>query len=559
MERSRTRLTAVVAAGVALVASLGLAPTLASGATGDGDTAVVVTAGSVQEAAERVERFGGVVDRELELIEGVAATIAAPAAEELAQLADVRVVADEPVAFQATREATTSQVNAVRDQVDVMNPPEWWDAQAGAGVGVALVDTGVAEHPGLDGRVIHGPDYSDEGDGIDRYGHGTFMAGLIAGADTGTDEGPTGLAPGAHVVSVKVAGEDGVTTLSTVLDAIGWVVTHQEDHGIRVLNLSIGVRTMAAPESDPLVAAVQAAWSSGLTVVTPSGNYGADEVTSPGRDPWAITVGAVGASDGVSVPDWSGHGRVSREHQPDVLAPGVSVVSLRAEDSTADVEHPEARVGEDHFRGSGTSMSVGLVSGAVATLLEHRQWATPDDVKGALVDTSQPVDGARAGLVDLAGADEADASDDWNQRHPISFKRPPGYGGNQMPWADRDAPGPETTWQRIRWMDDEWQRIRWMDGQWQRIRWMDDGEWQRIRWMDDGEWQRIRWMDDEWQRIRWMEANFARIRWMDTNFARIRWMEDDWQRIRWMDDGWGDEAWTANEWDATIWADQSAP
>ncbi len=529
MARSRTRLTAVVAAAVVLVASLGLAPTLAAGpATVDAQQAVVVTAGSVQEAAEQVERLGGVVDRELELVGGVAATVAAPVAQELSALAGVEVVADEPVSFQSAGEATSSQVHAVRDQLELMNPPEWWDAQAGAGVGVALVDTGVTEGSGLDGRVAHGPDYSDEGDGVDRYGHGTFMAGLIAGADTGTGEGPTGMAPSAHVVSVKVAGEDGATTLSTVLEAIGWVVTNQDDYGIRVLNLSIGVRTNAAPESDPLIAAAQAAWSSGLTVVTASGNLGAGEVTSPGRDAWAITAGSVAATeDGLTVPDWSGHGRVTREHQPEVLAPGVSVVSLRAEGSTADVDFPDARVGEDHFRGSGTSMSAALVSGAVATLLEHRPLATPDDVKGALVDTVRRVDGARAGLVDVAGADEADPSDDWHQRHPISFKLPPGHRGNQMPWADRDAPGPETTWQRIRWMDGEWQRIRWMDG--------------------------------EWQRIRWMEADFARIRWMDTNFTRIRWMEDHWQRIRWMHDGWDDEAWTANEWDATIWVDQSAP
>ena len=552
----RTRLTAVLAV-VALMASLGWAPGAA--ATPDGARDVVVTAGSAGQAAAQVERLGGIVDRELELVGGVAATVSHDAAERLERLPGVTVVADEPVEFQSAGATSTAQDGALRDQLSLMNPPEWWDEQAGSGVGVALVDTGVAERSGLEGRVVHGPDYTDEGDGLDRYGHGTFMAGLIAGDDPGTGEGPTGLAPGAHVVSVKVAGEDGATTLSTVLDAIGWVVTKQDEYGIQVMNLSIGVRTNAAPQSDPLVAAVHAAWSSGLTVVVPSGNHGEGEVTSPGRAPYAITVGSVaGAADGVTVPDWSGRGRVSRSQQPDLLAPGVSVVSLRAEGSTADVEHPDARVSDDHFLGSGTSMSVGLVSGAVAALLEHRQWATPDDVKGALVDTTRPVDGARAGLVDIAAADAAPPRDDWHQRHPIGSGRPPGLRGNQMPWADRDAPSPETTWQRIRWMDDEWQRIRWMDGEWQRIRWMSDDEWQRIRWMDD-EWQRIRWMDDEWQRIRWMEANFARIRWMDTHLTRIRWMESDWQRIRWMDDSWGDEAWTANEWDATIWADQSAP
>src|SRR5207248_4724275 len=92
-------------------------------------------------------------------------------------------------------------------QVGAVDPGPSWGADAGAGIGVALVDTGVVDSPDLAGRIVRGPDLSGEGDGIDRYGHGTFMAGLIAG----NRPAHKGVAPAARIVSVKVAGADGST------------------------------------------------------------------------------------------------------------------------------------------------------------------------------------------------------------------------------------------------------------------------------------------------------------------------------------------------------------
>jgi serine protease AprX len=528
MGQTTQRVAGSVIALVALFAALVTpngpwGPAVAEASTG----AYLVTAGSAEAAAGAVHDVGGTVTTELELVGGVAATLDAPAATTLARLQDVTVVADQELAFQSVTTTAESEADLdLRDQLAWLHPGALWDLEEGAGVGVALIDTGVAPTADLDDRLIHGPDYTDEDDGLDRYGHGTFMAGLIAGDGTSPgSDGPTGIAPAAHVVSVKVAGADGRTSLSTLLEAIGWVVTNQDEYGIRVLNLSIGARMDAAPQADPLARAVEAAWASGITVVTASGNLGDGEVTSPGHSPWAITAGAVDTTTGitageVALADWSGAARVTSLYKPDLLAPGASVVSLRAPDSTIDVDHPEARVGDQYFRGSGTSMSTALVSGAVASLLDDRAWATPDDVKGALTSTGRPVADSQAVLVDLEAADASRPDDDWQQRHPVTVAP-----SRAVQLAQRDAPGPEVTWQRVRWMDDQWQRVRWMD--------------------------------DQWQRVRWMDANFTRVRWMDANFTRVRWMDGDWARVRWMSERWtGTDTWTASDWDAAIWTDQ---
>ena len=145
----------------------------------------------------------------------------------------------------------------VDTQIAALDPPAGWSPDAGRGVAVALVDTGVTDTPDLHGsRLVRGPDLSGEGDGIDHYGHGTFMAGLIAGdgsASAGASTQHFGVAPGATLVSVKVAGADGSTTVSRIIAGIGWVVSHRDTYGIGVLNLSFGVDAPDALRVQPAV------------------------------------------------------------------------------------------------------------------------------------------------------------------------------------------------------------------------------------------------------------------------------------------------------------------
>ena len=497
-------------------------PVSAGSASRDTSVPVIVMAGSVEAANHAVLRHGGLVEGELPLIGAVSARVQPESVAAIERSTGVAVTPDETITLSADDFAGTQSRSV---QLEALNVGPGWAPNAGAGVGVALIDTGVAQTADLSGRVVLGPDLSGEADGTDRYGHGTFMAGLIAGdGSASTDETVHyGTAPGAHIVSVKVAGRDGATSLSKVLEGIGWAVNNRKHHSIGVLSLSLGVVTPRSPQADPLSAAVEAAWASGLVVVAASGNEGSGTVTSPGRDPWVITVGASDTNGTVTttddtVPAWSGSGKVTSVRKPELLAPGNSVVSLRAPGSLVDETYPEARVGDAYFRGSGTSMAAASAAGAAAILLQHHPEATPDDVKGALIAAGDPMKGTTAKAIDISGADAAHANPDWLQRHPVAAK---GLGGqlkgNEMPWAG------------FRWAGDTWRPVRWVDGEWVGFRWADE------------QWAGFRWADERWAGFRWADEQWVGFRWADEQWAGFRWADERWAGFRWAQAMWGDD------------------
>ncbi len=294
----------------------------------------------------------------------------------------------------------------------------------GKGVGVALVDTGVVPVAGLtSGNVVNGPDLSLDNSSLslghlDGFGHGTHMAGIIAGND-GTSSGFTGVAPGATLVNIKTGASSGAVDVSQVIAGIDWVVQHHSDPGlnIRVINLSYGTNGTQAYTSDPLAAAVERAWRAGIVVVVAGGNSGSDQpsLDNPATDPYVIAVGADdtnGTSSSLddTVPTFSSQGSSTRH--VDLVAPGQSIVSLRDPGSVIDTEYPKAVVDTRYFKGSGTSQAAAVVSGAVALLLQERPSLTPDQVKALLVDTASPMPKASvrsrgAGLLNVAAASVA--------------------------------------------------------------------------------------------------------------------------------------------------------
>lgn len=488
---------------VALVIALGvMASTLA--ASGAAPVApptgpavdVLVWGGTDEAAVAAVQRAGGEVHGRVPVVGGVATRLDARQRDAVRR-AGLHVSDDASLSVSSI---DTETVRAADVQLDAVNVGADWDASAGAGVGVALIDTGVTEVADLAGRVIAGPDLSGEGTSADRHGHGTFMAGLIAG-DGSLSAGGTphrGVAPGAHVVSVKVAGADGTTSLSKLLDAIGWVIDNAEVHSIRVLNLSVSVPPLSQSYlADPLSAAVEAAWSSGITVVAASGNDG-PQVSSPGRDPWIITVGAVDtagttAADDDTVPSWSGRATSVFGAKPELLAPGVSVVSLLAPQSAL-ADAGVTTVDGHYLRGSGTSMAAAMTSGAVAVLTERHLDATPDDYKGALVGTRRPIAGELGGMLDLASADVAplDAGGPWWQRQAIAFE---GLGiglVDRMPWWELAG----TDWAGTRWAGTRWAGTRWAGTRWAGTRWAGT-RWAGTRWAGT-RWAGTRWADATW-------------------------------------------------------------
>lgn len=307
----------------------------------------------------------------------------------------------------------------------------------GQGVTVALLDSGVAAVNGLDdaGKLSLGPDLSIESNGVlidqDTYGHGTHLAGIIAGRDAAvlTDKTIAGLdpsvqlgvAPDARLLSMKLATTDGSTDVSQVIAALNWITEHQTNYDgsrVRVVNLAFGTHSVQPYQLDPLAAAAENAWRHGLVVVVSGGNEGpnAGRLTNPAIDPYVIAVGASDSKNTVAgwkvptVAAFSSSGTVQRH--VDLLAPGSSIVSLRAPGSYIDATHPEGLVAGDTtgrlFRGSGTSQAAAVVSGAAALLLQAYPALTPDQVKAALVSTASRVPAsavhAGAGQLDVAAA-----------------------------------------------------------------------------------------------------------------------------------------------------------
>ncbi|MDT4989532.1 MAG: serine protease AprX, partial [Micromonosporaceae bacterium] len=257
----------------------------------------------------------------------------------------------------------------------------WSKGITGKGIGVALIDTGTARVDGITAtNIVNGPDLSFESQDStlryrDKFGHGTHLAGIIAGRNTISTDGFSGIAPGVKLTSIKIGVSNGATDVSQAIAAVDWAVDHRNDdpaNPIRVINLAYGTDGVQDYKIDPLAFAVENAWRKGIVVVAAAGNAGSTgKLTNPAYDPYVVTVGAADTKNTTDVGDdrvasFSSRGTSARP--VDLVAPGRSIVSLRAPGSTIDQDFPTARSGTRFFRGSGTSQASAVVTGAVALM-----------------------------------------------------------------------------------------------------------------------------------------------------------------------------------------------
>jgi serine protease AprX len=283
----------------ALVATAGLlfgVPSAgASAPRREADVAVIVQAPGAEAAAQAaVHAAGGTVTRTLPIVSGFAATVPAGALRRLAAAPGVRAVTRDVALRPAAKGGgggggggSTAPKSVYRTEIGSDSLAK--QGSTGSGIAVALIDTGVdtqvAADGDLKGRIVPVADpyetaappvacinFSGEDTCDDTFGHGTFMAGLIAGSGAASGGRYTGTAPDVRIVSVKVGGRDGSADVSKVLAGIQWVVSFASDYNIRVLNLSLGTDSTAPTSLDPLNLAVQRAWSADITVVVSAGN-----------------------------------------------------------------------------------------------------------------------------------------------------------------------------------------------------------------------------------------------------------------------------------------------
>jgi serine protease AprX len=378
------------------------------------------------------------------------------------------------------------------------------DGITGAGVAVAVLDTGIAPLPDFGSRLVGGVDLSGEGDPFrDSYGHGTFVGGLVAGSGSSSGGAYPGEATGARLVSVKVAGDTGVTDMATVIQGIGWAVSNRSTYGIKVLNMSLGAVPTGPTQLNPLDQAVEAAWNAGLTVVTSAGNSGpgAGTITSPGDDPMVITAGAlddnatVDTSDD-SVAGFSAVGPTSANGwlKPDLLAAGRSVVSLRAPGSYIERTYPSASVGAANFVGSGTSFSAAVVSGAAALVAQQNPSAAPDEIKARLLATATA---GPSGNPAMDGHGDLDAYDAANCP-PVTLAQHfgsvpiPAYVGAVVPllstwrvssWnnANYSVDVDSSAWNSSAWNSSAWKSSAWNSSAWNSSAW-NSSAWNSSAW-----------------------------------------------------------------------------
>ena len=324
---------------------------------------VVVRAadGAIGDARRLVIALGGSIEAEVAILNGFIGTVPADRVDDLLGRHEIlSVTPNGAVQMASDPYDPAGDVNSMEAAGETITARQSWSKRAaGDGVGVVVIDTGVSAVKGLDGagKLTYGPDFTPEANdpatrNVDGYGHGTFMAGLIAANDLGvpvtkvgrSDAGAyLGVAPNAHIISVKVGDSTGATVVGSVIMALDWVVQHAGDPSmnIRVVNLSFGTNSDQNYLLDPLAFAVERVWMSGIVVVTSAGNAGGTtgRMTMPALDPFVIAVGAdhsmgTRKTDDDQIPVFSSRGDGVRN--PDFVAPGVSLQGLRVPGSYVD-------------------------------------------------------------------------------------------------------------------------------------------------------------------------------------------------------------------------------
>ena len=525
-------------AGVAGLTAAALAGTIMTGvpaASASTSTTVIVTASGLLSPVVAVEEVLGTVLTQYHIIDGVEASIPAALEPLLAALPGITVTPDVSVSVQSAVESTGPHTPSDEFLQQTGATQLFADGDTGQGVTVAVIDTGIDNLPDFAGRLIGGVDLTGGNNPFqDGYGHGTFVAGLIAGDGASSGGQYEGEAPGADLVSIKVAGANGVTDLGTLILGLQWAVDNRLAYNIRVLNMSLGFQPFESTVINPLDQAVQAAWNSGIAVVASAGNAGPSNGTilSPGDDPLVITVGALDDMAQPVVADdemtnFSSAGPTSPDGwaKPDLVSSGRSVVSLAAPGSTIYDDYPSARIGSGNFVGSGTSFSTAITSGAAALVLAVNPSLTPDELKARLLGTTSPgpvgnpfVDGhgalnayaaATAGPMNLSqsvlgtvltllGATVSlspagSLADSWNPSLWSGVSWPQGSGSGP-PWNG-------SAWDGSAWNGFAWSSHAWNDGGWASAAW--DGQtWDGSAW-DGSAWQGSAWNGAAWNGSAW--------------------------------------------------------
>src|SRR4051812_16898413 len=373
----------------------------------------------------------------LDLINGVALELPNGLLKQLEARPEIfQIHDDRPTAAHNYRTSVTVGATVVRSLL----------GYKGDGIGIAVIDSGIAAwHDDLTkGSVNKSFPYGNQRVAkfvdfvgartlpYDDNGHGTHVAGIIAGNGYDSAGEKAGIAPNASIVSLKVLDGNGQGSISNVIAALSWVAANYQTYNIRVVNLSVGAPIRESYWTDPLTLACKRVEELGITVVTAAGNRGKDAsgqlmyggITAPGNAPWVLTVGASSTQGTLTraddvMADYSSAGPTAIDFgaKPDLVAPGTGTVSLLSAGSLFSTTKLTSLLGGSGLIGvskpylalSGTSMAAPVVSGTVALMLQANPSLTPNLIKAILQYTAQPYPGYNplregAGFLNTYGA-----------------------------------------------------------------------------------------------------------------------------------------------------------
>lgn len=443
--------------------------------------------------ASFIRASGGTVERDFDIIPALDVTVSADELPVLARRGDVNWISlDAAVGSTGGPAGPVSKSNlATAYPVAIKAEDAWQKGFYGSGVAVALIDTGVSsaiKDEFLDAtgasRLTQVSVRSDLDPNADGYGHGSHVAAIIGGYSTATSPKGryTGIAPGADLVSVRIADDQGNATVGDLIAGLEWVDENRASYNIRVLNLSVASTVAQSYKVDPIDAAVELLWFHGVTVVVAAGNEGtASDAVSypPANDPFVITVGAFDDAGSFAYGDdkltsWSGRGTTQDGiAKPDLIGPGHAIVAPIDPASYLATTYASAiaeRRNAAYFTMSGTSMAAATVSGGVALVLEkHPDW-TPGEIKATLISKGRSIAGSAAPAPRIGDTN--------NQSKPAGN----GDDGKSLNYLLLSALGVSSAdFEGVRWRDVNTTGLRWRGLELNGIRWREI-DWTGIRW-----------------------------------------------------------------------------
>jgi serine protease AprX len=449
---------------------------------------------------ERVAELGGLVGRDLRIINAFAAEMRAQDAVQLSKAAGVRWVSLDAEMESSYCSQCIDTSNLANAYISAIGANKIWNISPyiqGKGIGVAVIDSGINPNGdlytvmGVNRQVANVRFNSDYNQSTsDGYGHGTHVASIIGGDGSESSGKYIGVAPMANIINVKVSNDDGSARMADIVAGLQWVYENKATYNIRVVNLSLNSSMAESYNTSPLDAAVEILWFNGVVVVVSAGNKGSSAIYPPANDPFVITVGALNDKGTATLTDdslasFSAYGKSEDGAvKPDLVAPGTDIIArLVNQNMGLAAAHPANKVGTQYFRMSGTSMAAPMVSGAVAMLLQDEPGLTPDQVKYRLMSTANSswpgyiASKMGAGYLDIYAAVNATSTD---------------VDNNGIIPSQLLATGPDA----IDFVSVGWNSVGWNSVGWNSVGWNSVG-WNSVGWNSVG-WNSVGWNSDYW-------------------------------------------------------------